>query len=127
MAGSARSSCSCALLASKACCNEACEACPLIETAGAPAGHETALGVAVPTKLYVVLGELTALSPDKTAEMGLAIVTVLLPAKSKATGSTLFRPTINEPESPAALNELLLIATWPVYDRMNFLPEPQPA
>jgi hypothetical protein len=37
----------------------------------------------------VLLEELTALSPDKTSEMGLAIVTLLLPANSNATGSTL--------------------------------------
>jgi hypothetical protein len=47
-----------------------------------------------------------------TNPAGLPIVLVLLPANSNATGFLPELLTIREPESPPALNVLLLITTW---------------
>ena len=53
------------------------------------------------------------LSTESTAPIGFPIVVVLLPAKRRATGlCEALLVTISEPESPPALNVLLLITTW---------------
>ena len=53
----------------------------------------------------------TELNLVNTKPTGLPIVEVLLPANNKATGLCPELLTINEPESPPALNVLLLMTT----------------
>src|SRR5437899_12776738 len=79
-----------------------------VAPAGAPAP-----AVAGQVKDGAVEAGPTKLTPkaDVTSEMRFPMVTVLLPAKSRAMGCAVSAVTIKEPESPAALNDALLIST----------------
>src|SRR5215210_6194059 len=91
-----------AWLARAAACSGNSRICPPEVVVDDPAAAAPAVPQVVPTKLTVLPSAVLTL--DRTRPMGLPMVVLLLPAKSKATGwwqESLV--TIREPESPPAL------------------------
>jgi hypothetical protein len=82
-----------------------------------------AVAVGVPTN--ETLRPSAVLTRLSTTPMGLPMVELLLPANRSATGCLLLSfVTMSEPESPPALNVVLLMTTW--LGKVRTVPPPEP-